>query len=124
MACSQPDKKVYQVGILIHPYAKILDFTDPLEMFPQTTYNNDTSDPERAFSINPISREPTVPTGVPTGDCMEITTHMTIEEASEHIESFDILVVPGVNTPLLLEFAKEKRPEFCFVESFTQLQSK
>ena len=54
---------------------------------------------------------------------MEITAHMTIEEASKHIESFDILVVPGGNSPLLLEFAKEKSPEFCFVERFTQLQS-
>lgn len=124
MAYSQPDKKVYQVAILIHPHAEILDFTGPMEMFSETTYNNDTINPERAFGINLISREHTVSTGVPTGNCMEITAHMTIEEASKHIETFDILVVPGGNSPLLLEYAKEKSPEFRFVESFTQLQSK
>ncbi len=123
MAYSQPDKKVYQVAILIHPHAEILDFTGPMEIFSQTTYNNDTINPEQAFNVNLISRAPTVLTGGPTGNCMEITAHMTIEEASKHIESFDILVVPGGNSLLLREFAKEKSPEFCFVKSFTQLQS-
>ena len=31
--------------------------------------------------------------------------------------------MPRGNTPLLLKFAKEESLEFCFVESFTQLQS-
>lgn len=123
IAHPQPDKKTYPIAILIYPHAEILDFIGPLEMFSQTTYNNSITDPERAFSINHISRERTVLTGFPTGSCMEILTHMTIEEASKHIESFDILVVPGGNTSLLLQYAKEKNPESRFVESFTQLQS-
>ena len=123
MAYSQPDKKVYQVAILIHPHAEILDFTGPIEMFSQTTYNNSITNPERAFTSILISRGRTVLTGIPPGNCMEINTHMTIEEASKHIENFDILVVPGGNSSLLLQYAKEKSPEFHFVESFTQLQS-
>ena len=48
---------------------------------------------------------------------------MNIEEASKHIENFDILVIPGGNSSLLLQYAREKSPEFRFVESFVQLQS-
>ena len=50
---------------------------------------------------------------------MGLITHMAIEEARKRIESFDIFAVPCGNTPLLLKFARERIPEFGFVERFT-----
>ena len=80
------------MAILIYLHAEIFDFTGPMEIFSHTMYNNDMIILERAFRINLALRESTVLTSKLTGNCMETTTHMTIEEASKHIARFNILV--------------------------------
>ena len=50
------DKQVYNVAVLLFSGADILDYSLPLEVFANTTYNNDIENPEAAFIPVTVAR--------------------------------------------------------------------
>ena len=50
------DKKVYNVAVLLFSGADILDYSLPLEVFANTSYNNDIENPELAFKPVTVAR--------------------------------------------------------------------
>ena len=50
------NKKIYNVAVLLYNGADILDYSVPLEVFANTTYNSDLQNPEPAFKPVTIAR--------------------------------------------------------------------
>ena len=51
------DKRVYTVAVLLYNSADILDFSGPLEIFANTTYNHDiVENPQKVFKPVTIAR--------------------------------------------------------------------
>jgi len=117
-----PPKKTYNVAILLFPGADILDFSCPLEIFSCTTYNKRPSPPSFPFNLTLIARTPTIAAG--SRGCITVSADTTFDEASKRIDDFEILVVPGGNSPLLLEFAQKGGAEVEFIKAFNALPAR
>lgn len=50
------NRKVYTVAVLLFDSADILDFSGPLEIFANTTFNNDIENPQNVFKPVTLAR--------------------------------------------------------------------
>lgn len=95
---ADPPKRIYQVAALVFNGADILDICGPLCFLSDTRYNADPNDLKPAFKIHLIGDGPNVEIGaIP----LTMKVEMSIQEALERLDDFDIMVVPGGPGPVV-----------------------
>lgn len=109
-------KSVYEVAVLLFEGADILDFAGPMEMLSHFSYNNDIDDPERAFKMHTVAHSKTIH----TGGCLTVNADMTLEEATNQIDIFDILVIPGGRPAVMKTLYESRSEESKFIEAFNK----
>lgn len=107
-----------QVLIFIFPIMDTLDFAAPLETL--TIPNRLGVSENKLFNIAIAAATPYITTS--QGVVMQ--RHISIDEATERLEDFDILVAPGGRRTVVQELAVPGGAEFKLVKKFVQLSPK
>jgi transcriptional regulator GlxA family with amidase domain len=111
----------HTVAILLFPFVDILDFTGPLEVFACARHASYTSS-SFAFKTTLIAVSSIVPAN--SRGCLSVSADMTIEEARQCIDDFDILVVPGADPEVMMQLGQSGGAELGFVEAFNRLPTR
>ena len=110
-------QKVYQVAVILFSGADLLDFASPVGILSHINYSRDPYAFSPAFEIHHIARNLDA---IPIGESKtSISPDMTLEEAYEKLDDFDILVIPGGPPSLVQSMATSNGPEVRFIKQFS-----
>ena len=104
-------KKLYQVAVILYDHADILDFAGPVEILTHTQYSDDNTP---IFKTHLIGNST-----IRAGGAMSVNTELSFGEATEKIEDFDILIVPGGPPDALMNMVEQGDPVIQYVKAFT-----
>ncbi|KAL8949781.1 MAG: hypothetical protein Q9222_004143 [Ikaeria aurantiellina] len=107
-------QRIYEVGILLFQGADLLDFTGPHGVLSHVSYNNNPVSPEHVFRIRFIAAREEVT----ASDPVTIKRHMSITDARNELENFDVLIVPGGPLPIVQGVVDANGPEYQFIKSY------
>ncbi|KAL9580007.1 MAG: hypothetical protein Q9212_004750 [Teloschistes hypoglaucus] len=110
-ACSQ---RVYDVGILMYPGVDLLDFAGPHGVLSHVSYNNNPVSPDHVFNLRLIAAQE----DITASDPVTVKRHISIHEAHEDLDSFDVLIVPGGPLPVMQSIIDGNGPEYRFIKSY------
>lgn len=110
-------KNVYQVAAIVFNGADLLDYAAPVGLLSNVNYSykTDLAGIEPAFKVHIITEARTVPIGEAG---MSVNVDMTLEEAHNKLDDFDILVIPGGPPNLVLGMATSDGPEVRSIKRF------
>jgi putative intracellular protease/amidase len=112
-----------RVAVLLFPGADILDFAGPIEIFSNTSHNNDAEAPQPIFSVTTVGRREEMPT--PTGHgSLLVQPHLSVQGLLDTLSEFQVLVVPG-GAPETIQavMKKEDGLELEVIKAFFQLSA-
>ena len=109
-------KPVYQVAVLMFNGVDILDFAGPVEMLSHISYNHNPDSPEHVFQFQLVANSK----AVRSGGCITVSADLTFEEATEKIDSFDVLIVPGGLPSVIKNLYETHAAELKFIEAFNK----
>jgi transcriptional regulator GlxA family with amidase domain len=107
----------YRVGVVLFNGVDILDFAGPIEILSHVSHNQNPDDPYRAFEIITIAQTDTVN----AASSLKIAVDMSLEDASQQLTSFDILIVPGGPPAVIIPLIEKNGAELQLIESFSSL---
>ncbi|KAL8712029.1 MAG: hypothetical protein Q9220_003725 [cf. Caloplaca sp. 1 TL-2023] len=107
-------QRIYEVGILLFQGADLLDFAGPHGVLSHVSYNNNPVSPEHVFNIRFIAAKEEVT----ASDPVTVKRHISISDAQNELENFDILIVPGGPLPIVQGVIDANGPEYQFIKSY------
>ncbi|KAJ5621005.1 hypothetical protein N7510_004989 [Penicillium lagena] len=110
-------KQYYNVGVIVFDGADILDFAGPMEILSHISHNRSSDNPDRMFKIQTIARKPTIR----AAGSLAVNVDLLLDEATGVISSFDILVVPGGTSSVILALLDAGAPELDVIRKFSGL---
>lgn len=108
--------KVYEVAVLLFNNADLLDFAGPVEMLTAFHYDNDWDKP--VFKINTIGDTESI-----SARGLNVKVDMTIAQAMERIESFDVLQIPGGRPDMIMTMIQQDVGVVQFAKKFAELRN-
>ena len=109
-------KKVYEVAVILFEDADLLDFAGPVEMLTAFHYDNDWAKP--VFKINTIGDTEYI-----SARGLNIKVDMTVAQAKERIETFDVLEIPGGRPDMIMGMIQQDVGVVQFARQFAELKN-
>lgn len=108
--------KVYEVAVIVFNNGDLLDFAGPVEMLTAFHYDSDWDKP--VFKITTIADTEHI-----SARGLNIKVDLTVAQALERIETFDILLIPGGHPDLMMGMIKEDVGVLKFAKKFSELKN-
>lgn len=103
---------------MIYEGVNILDFTGPMQVFSQASYDYETGEPclKPVFEIKTIAQKPIIH----TANSLTIEPDITLEDARDKSTEFDILIIPGASMSKIQSLIDNKTsPEVDLIRRYT-----
>ncbi|KAG8528890.1 uncharacterized protein KY384_006579 [Bacidia gigantensis] len=110
----------WRVAVVVFDGVDILDFCGPTEVLTSFYHDDDRERRDSIFKPSVIGANPTIR----SGKALTVSTDLTIDDATESIQDFDILIVPGGQPSIITGMIEQKHPILRVIEAFTRQGSK
>ncbi|MCJ1280352.1 hypothetical protein MMC21_008179 [Puttea exsequens] len=109
--------KVFQVAVIIFEGADLLDYAGPVGLLSDVKYRSaNLAGSQPAFKIRTMASNSPVRLGASE---TTVNPNLTLQEAHDKIDEFDILIIPGGPPGLVTQMATSDVPEVNFIKAFS-----